>query len=160
MLEGGGWRERGQGQGAGWAQGRWRAAAPNQKRHAGGLGPLSQQLLQCAFQSCQYDCVLTALICSTDGLPTLSASLGCETRITSEHGDNPPRVCAKCHNPAVQKAKSRTWFSAFCVPLFPFTSTVRCLHVSLRVGRKGGRMMGLRRRGKLLLRVLGLVTLG
>ncbi|KAL7408922.1 hypothetical protein BDY24DRAFT_245957 [Mrakia frigida] len=48
--------------------------------------------------------------------------IGCSTRITSEDGDNPPRICAKCNNASVTKAKSRTWFEAFCIPLFPFTN--------------------------------------
>ncbi|KAJ3483339.1 hypothetical protein NLI96_g6391 [Meripilus lineatus] len=46
---------------------------------------------------------------------------GCPTKIKPE-GDPTPRICPRCHNVAVQRAKSRTWFELCFVPLIPMGS--------------------------------------
>ncbi|CDZ97354.1 hypothetical protein [Phaffia rhodozyma] len=57
-----------------------------------------------------------------------------------EDGDNPPRICAKCNNASVLKCKSRTWFEAFCIPLFPFTNShiYRCSICGWEVKQNAG----------------------
>ncbi|KAL9935235.1 hypothetical protein V8E36_005583 [Tilletia maclaganii] len=45
---------------------------------------------------------------------------GCPTKIKQE--DNAPHVCPRCHNGAVVRAKSRTWFELCFIPLVPLKS--------------------------------------
>ncbi|KAI0341855.1 hypothetical protein BDW22DRAFT_1377169 [Trametopsis cervina] len=53
----------------------------------------------------------------------LPIAFGFPTRIkTDRHGDQTPRICPMCHNPAVQPAKARTWFELCFVPLVPLKS--------------------------------------
>ncbi|EIM90200.1 uncharacterized protein STEHIDRAFT_145330 [Stereum hirsutum FP-91666 SS1] len=46
---------------------------------------------------------------------------GCPTKIKPD-GDQTPRVCPRCHNVSVIRAKSRTWFELCFIPLIPMTS--------------------------------------
>ncbi|KAK7693328.1 hypothetical protein QCA50_002896 [Cerrena zonata] len=43
---------------------------------------------------------------------------GCSEKVKPE-GDQTPRVCPRCHNAAVIRANSRTWFEICWVPLVP-----------------------------------------
>ncbi|KDR81458.1 hypothetical protein GALMADRAFT_239394 [Galerina marginata CBS 339.88] len=46
---------------------------------------------------------------------------GCQTRISHE-GDQTPRICPRCHNAAVNSAKSKQFFEFCFVPLVPMSS--------------------------------------
>ncbi|KAF9001913.1 hypothetical protein BDQ17DRAFT_1244018 [Cyathus striatus] len=54
-------------------------------------------------------------------LLTAGYQVGCQTKITPE-GDQTPRVCPRCHNAAVIRAKSREWFEFFFIPVIPMSS--------------------------------------
>ncbi|CAL1704342.1 unnamed protein product [Somion occarium] len=47
--------------------------------------------------------------------------IGCNKKIKPE-GDEPPRICPRCHNASVTRAKSRTWFELCFVPLVPLST--------------------------------------
>ncbi|KIM87569.1 hypothetical protein PILCRDRAFT_815127 [Piloderma croceum F 1598] len=46
---------------------------------------------------------------------------GCTTKIKPD-GDQPARVCPRCHNASVISANSRNWFELCFVPLVPMSS--------------------------------------
>ncbi|KAL5533197.1 hypothetical protein ACEPAF_4973 [Sanghuangporus sanghuang] len=46
---------------------------------------------------------------------------GCPTKIKPD-GDQSPRICPRCNNASVFRAKSRTWFELCFIPLIPMTS--------------------------------------
>lgn len=55
--------------------------------------------------------VLSSLWLGTAHLTTLplffvTHPVGCSTKIKEDGEDNPPRICAKCHNPSVKKVRA------------------------------------------------------
>ncbi|KAI0797871.1 hypothetical protein C8Q75DRAFT_739907 [Abortiporus biennis] len=46
---------------------------------------------------------------------------GCSTKVKPE-GDQTPRLCPRCNNASVCRAKSRMWFEICFVPLIPMSN--------------------------------------